>query len=54
LHVLVNIAGVGIQGPFNGVTYADWDCGLGVNLGSVEVARAAFTGDDSGPDSLHQ
>jgi NAD(P)-dependent dehydrogenase (short-subunit alcohol dehydrogenase family) len=35
LHVLVNNAGVGIQGPFNGITYADWDFGLGVNLGGV-------------------
>ena len=34
-HVLVNNAGVGIQGPFKGVTYADWDFGLGVNLGGV-------------------
>src|SRR5581483_809170 len=25
LHVLVNNAGVGIQGPFQGITYADWD-----------------------------
>lgn len=35
LHVLVNNAGVGIQGPFEGITYADWDFGLGVNLGGV-------------------
>ena len=35
LHVLVNNAGVGIQGPFKGITYADWDFGLGVNLGGV-------------------
>jgi len=35
LHVLVNNAGVGIQGPFQGITYADWDFGLGVNLGGV-------------------
>ncbi len=35
LHVLVNNAGVGIQGPFRGITYADWDFGLGVNLGGV-------------------
>jgi NAD(P)-dependent dehydrogenase (short-subunit alcohol dehydrogenase family) len=32
LHVLVNNAGVGIQGPFKGITYADWDFGLAVNL----------------------
>jgi len=35
LHVLVNNAGVGLQGPFKGITYADWDFGLGVNLGGV-------------------
>jgi len=34
-HVLVNNAGVGIQGPFRGITYADWDFGLAVNLGGV-------------------
>ena len=35
VHVLVNNAGVGIQGPFKGTTYADWDFGLAVNLGGV-------------------
>ena len=35
VHVLVNNAGVGIQGPFKGITYADWDFGLSVNLGGV-------------------
>jgi NAD(P)-dependent dehydrogenase (short-subunit alcohol dehydrogenase family) len=35
IHVIVNNAGVGLQGPFNGITYADWDFGLGVNLGGV-------------------
>jgi NAD(P)-dependent dehydrogenase (short-subunit alcohol dehydrogenase family) len=35
VHVLVNNAGVGIQGPFNGITYADWDFGMAVNLGGV-------------------
>jgi NAD(P)-dependent dehydrogenase (short-subunit alcohol dehydrogenase family) len=35
VHVLVNNAGVGIQGPFSGITYADWDFGLAVNLGGV-------------------
>src|SRR5689334_7880750 len=33
VHVLVNNAGVGITGPFGGITYADWDFGLAVNLG---------------------
>ena len=35
VHVLVNNAGVGIQGPFKGITYEDWDFGLAVNLGGV-------------------
>jgi NAD(P)-dependent dehydrogenase (short-subunit alcohol dehydrogenase family) len=35
VQVLVNNAGVGIQGPFQGISYADWDFGLGVNLGGV-------------------
>ncbi len=34
-HLLVNNAGVGIQGPFSGITFADWDFGLAVNLGGV-------------------
>jgi NAD(P)-dependent dehydrogenase (short-subunit alcohol dehydrogenase family) len=42
LHVLVNNAGVGIQGPFDGVTYADWDFGLAVNLGGVVNGLQAF------------
>jgi NAD(P)-dependent dehydrogenase (short-subunit alcohol dehydrogenase family) len=29
-------AGIGIQGGlFNGITYADWDFGLALNLGGV-------------------
>jgi NAD(P)-dependent dehydrogenase (short-subunit alcohol dehydrogenase family) len=35
VHVLANNAGVGIQGPFKGITYADWDFGMAVNLGGV-------------------
>ena len=35
VHVLVNNAGVGIQGPFKGITFADWDFGMAVNLGGV-------------------
>jgi NAD(P)-dependent dehydrogenase (short-subunit alcohol dehydrogenase family) len=35
VHVLVNNAGVGIEGPFGQAAYDDWDFGLGVNLGGV-------------------
>jgi NAD(P)-dependent dehydrogenase (short-subunit alcohol dehydrogenase family) len=42
VHVLVNNAGVGIQGPFKGITYADWDFGLAVNLGGVINGLQAF------------
>lgn len=35
IHVLCNNAGIGIAGPFKQCTYADWDWGLGVNLGGV-------------------
>ena len=35
VHVIVNNAGIGIQGPFKGITYEDWDFGLAVNLGGV-------------------
>ncbi|MGH8228563.1 MAG: SDR family NAD(P)-dependent oxidoreductase [Steroidobacteraceae bacterium] len=35
IHVLVNNAGVGIEGPLRGATFDDWDFGLGVNLGGV-------------------
>jgi NAD(P)-dependent dehydrogenase (short-subunit alcohol dehydrogenase family) len=42
LHVLVNNAGVGIQGPFRGITYADWDFGLAVNLGGVVNGLQTF------------
>ncbi len=35
VHVLVNNAGVGIEGPLRQATYDDWDFGLGVNLGGV-------------------
>src|SRR6185436_14047345 len=33
--ILVNNAGVGVEGPLRDATYADWDFGLGVNLGGV-------------------
>jgi NAD(P)-dependent dehydrogenase (short-subunit alcohol dehydrogenase family) len=35
IHVVVNNAGVGIEGPVNEATYEDWDFGMGVNLGGV-------------------
>jgi short-subunit dehydrogenase len=33
--VVVNNAGIGIEGPLNEATYEDWDFGMGVNLGGV-------------------
>jgi NAD(P)-dependent dehydrogenase (short-subunit alcohol dehydrogenase family) len=42
VHVLVNNAGVGIQGPFKGITYEDWDFGLAVNLGGVVNGLQTF------------
>ena len=35
LHVLVNNAGVGIEGPLKDATYDDWDFAMAVNLGGV-------------------
>jgi NAD(P)-dependent dehydrogenase (short-subunit alcohol dehydrogenase family) len=35
VSILVNNAGVGIEGPLREATYADWDFGMGVNLGGV-------------------
>jgi len=35
VSLLVNNAGVGVEGPLRDATYADWDFGLGVNLGGV-------------------
>jgi len=42
VHVLFNNAGVGIQGPFAGITYADWDFGLAANLGGVVNGLQTF------------
>jgi NAD(P)-dependent dehydrogenase (short-subunit alcohol dehydrogenase family) len=42
LHVLVNNAGVGIEGPFKDATYADWDFALAVNLGGVVNGLQTF------------
>ena len=33
--IVVNNAGVGVEGPFRNAGYADWDFGLAVNLGGV-------------------
>ncbi len=35
LHVLVNNAGVGLEGPLKQATFDDWDFGMKVNLGGV-------------------
>ena len=35
MHVVVNNAGVGIEGPLKEATYDDWDFALAVNLGGV-------------------
>jgi NAD(P)-dependent dehydrogenase (short-subunit alcohol dehydrogenase family) len=35
VHVAVNNAGVGIEGPLKDASYEDWDFGIGVNLGGV-------------------
>jgi NAD(P)-dependent dehydrogenase (short-subunit alcohol dehydrogenase family) len=35
VHVVVNNAGVGLEGPLSKATYDDWDFGVGVNLGGV-------------------
>lgn len=42
VHVLVNNAGVGIEGPFQEIGYSDWDFGLGVNLGGVINGLTTF------------
>jgi NAD(P)-dependent dehydrogenase (short-subunit alcohol dehydrogenase family) len=42
VHVVVNNAGIGIQGPFKGIAYEDWDFGLGVNLGGVVNGLQTF------------
>lgn len=35
VDILVSNAGVGVEGPIDKASYADWDFGLGVNLGGV-------------------
>lgn len=42
VDILVNNAGVGVEGPLEGATFADWDFGLGVNLGGVVNGLQTF------------
>ncbi len=35
VDILVSNAGVGLEGPLEKATFADWDFGIGVNLGGV-------------------
>jgi NAD(P)-dependent dehydrogenase (short-subunit alcohol dehydrogenase family) len=42
VQILVNNAGVGLEGPLKEATYADWDFGLGVNLGGVVNGLQTF------------
>lgn len=35
VHVIINNAGVGIEGPLREASFDDWDFGVGVNLGGV-------------------
>ena len=42
VDILVNNAGVGPEGPLSEATYADWDFGLGVNLGGVVNGLQTF------------
>lgn len=42
IDVLVNNAGVGVEGPVLAAGYADWDYGLGVNLGGVVNGLQSF------------
>ncbi len=42
VHVLVNNAGVGIQGSVVDATFADWDWGLDVNLGGAINGLTTF------------
>ncbi|WP_298191959.1 SDR family NAD(P)-dependent oxidoreductase [Novosphingobium sp.] len=42
IDILVNNAGVGVEGPVLEAGYADWDYGLGVNLGGVVNGLQSF------------
>jgi NAD(P)-dependent dehydrogenase (short-subunit alcohol dehydrogenase family) len=40
--ILISNAGVGLEGPLDAATYADWDFGLAVNLGGVVNGLQTF------------
>ena len=42
IDILVNNAGVGVEGPVLQAGYADWDFGMGVNLGGVINGLQSF------------
>ncbi len=42
IDILINNAGVGVEGPVLEARYADWDFGLGVNLGGVVNGLQCF------------
>lgn len=42
IHILVNNAGIGIEGPLSEATAADWGIGMGVNFGGVVNGLQAF------------
>lgn len=42
IDILINNAGVGVEGPIRQAGYADWDFGLGVNLGGVVNGIQSF------------
>ncbi|MBC7985103.1 MAG: SDR family NAD(P)-dependent oxidoreductase [Sphingomonadaceae bacterium] len=42
VDILIANAGVGLEGPLDEASYADWDFGLGVNLGGVVNGLQTF------------
>lgn len=42
IDILINNAGVGVEGPVMQAGYADWDFGMGVNVGGVINGIQAF------------
>ena len=43
VDILVSNAGVGLEGPLEKASYADWDFGIGVNLGGVINGLQTFS-----------